>query len=765
MNASWHERWDRVVLAALGGLHLLLSLWLLPSGLLGKYPRFAELLRAGRLSGEEVSPASPLYLLIHLTLPPGPVRWLQCAVAVAAMVLIYKVGRRVRDPLTGLLCAGLFALCSPVLVYGAALEPDLLLMAACLLGVWAGPGVLSRFGHAALFGAALGLAISLRPTAGLVALALLAGLAVGALRARTLGTSWRPLLLSGALLVLVGVAAPLGVRLLVPGKVEGTMSPGAAFYDGNRPESLGLGVTNPWLVKAVERQGEGGRGMPLPDPAHALYRRFARLDGGAAMTLPEIQRYWAAKSTAFAREEPAAFVSLLLRKTLFLLAGAEYHDIHEVRRVFVSLGALPLVSWRWICLMGLAGGLLAARRKAAPWWLWVYGAAGAAGLIAFSVVTRYALILLPALVLFAGLLLREALAVRGWKPAARVGVALALAFLPGFAPPLRWDARIQERVLEAHRHLEQLTASRGDLAAATASYVEGQSHYPFLPSIMDPRGLPFESREVALAAARAAEGRGLRGPADAYLQAALWRQAGDCGRALPLARRAAKAGFFATDDSRFLDAHLLVAECLIEAGDQEGAMAAVLASLEAHPATADGLAMALAGAQATGLASDRVAVWGEQLHRIHDRLSADWSLLEAHRTWGDTPSALEVARRLHQALPEAAVVHYQVAILHARAGEAAQAFDWLQRARASDPGLPLALAPFREALDHLIATDPRRREVWVARVDQAAQAGRFREGYEVATRAGEHFPGDREIEQLALVMELLAQGWPEGGPQ
>lgn len=755
MNLRWHQRWDPAVLKALGGLYVLLSLAFLPSGLLQKYPAFARLAAGGQLSGEAASPASPLYLLIHVAFPAGLVRWTQCAAGLVCLVLLYRIGRRLLDPLAGLIAAGLFAVSASVLVYSATLEPDFLLMACGLVGMWMVPGVLASSRIAALFGCALGLAFALRPTAGLIAVVLLGGLAAQAARSPTRRASLGRLALALAAVAFAGAAPLIAVQGLYSSPARGTMSPGTAFYDGNRPESIGVGITNPWLIKAVERQE--GPGESLPDFAHVIYRRFARLDGGPEMTLGQIQEYWAGKSWAFARLEPVAFASGALRKAVFLLAGTEYHDIQTVRREVTSLARLPLLRHRWVFLLGLAGLLLAAWQGRVPWWLWTYWGAGAAGLVFFSVTTRYGLVLLPAVILSAALFLHGALSARSAKAVAGLGACLLLAALPGFCPPIRWDARVQQRVLAAHEHVEELGRGRGDLGAAMASYVAGQSYFPFLPSITDPRGLPFESRRLALEAARLSELRGGDSPADAFFQAILWQQAGDCDRALPAARRAAAVGFHTTDDSRLLDPHLLVAECLIEDGKDDEAMTAILASLEAHPATADGLAMAIAGARSTGRSGSSVQFWEDRLSGIHDSLSATFSLMRAYRLWGEISLAFDMARSLRDRLSAAAVVEYELGLLHAEAGEAELAFEALLRARTLDPALPLRLTPFRQSLDRLIATSPDNRAAWVAKIDEAAQAGRFTEAAEVAAKAAQRYAADPEIQQLRLMMSQMAE--------
>lgn len=374
----------------------------------------------------------------------------------------------------------------------------------------------------------------------------------------------------------------------------------------------------------------------------------------------------------------------------------------------------------------------------------------------FSVTSRYGMIFLPCLVLFGGFFLRELASTKGWKAWGTVCACLVLAGLPSLTPMVRWDSRIQRRVLYAHDNIEGLLGPRREMAATMESYTVAQAYFPFLPSILDTRGIPFEDPRIALAAARASESLGYTKPPDAYLQAVLWKEAGDCQRAIPLARRAGAAGFFTTDYSRFLDPHLLVAECLLTEGDEIGAMEAVLASLEAHPATADGLAMAIAGSKTTGLSANLVPAWEERLRRIHDPLSAAFSLVQSYSVWEEPAVALEVALSLQTQIPSSAIANYQVALLLAETGEASDAFEVLQQARATFPGLALKLGPFEDTLDELTVADPKNRQAWLAKIDQLAQAGEFREASRVAAEAAGRLEGDEELLQIQGVMARLA---------
>ncbi|MFT3917378.1 MAG: hypothetical protein QM704_25820 [Anaeromyxobacteraceae bacterium] len=667
-----------------------------PAWLFAKYPNLASGLVAGVLSPEQAADASPLYLLLHLLVEPGIARVGQALAAGVSVVAVFAVARAAAGPSAGLVAAGLLAFAQPWLLHAAVLEPDLFIgalhacAAALLLAGRPGPR------RVVAAGALLGLSAALRPTGlavGLAAAAWLAARGVPRLRPasrshardeRPSGSRVRaPLALAGAL-ALAAAAPPAALHLLVRQPVTATMSWGPVFFMGHRPEGTGFGGRYPTLLKLVEAEALGRPDHP-PDAAHGLFRRFAAADTGAGPLSPvQADRYWLEKGLAFAREEPAAFLRGLGRTLLASVAArGDDSDVPEVRAA--AAGRARGVPGRWIVLLGL-GGLavaLAARRRIGLLVAWVVAAELAFAATYFQ--TRYALAVLPAWCALAavGLAtvaagLRRAVRAEGGRARPLAGALalalfgaapLALARLPG----VRQEDRLAERLaaLPVRSAVPELRRA-GRFLEAQAALADEQAAFPDHVWPTSPRGWALgvdEPAEAARAAERARARFGAGDPVDAYLLAVLEVAAGRYEAALPLADRAAAAGFAASLDDAALDPDLLAADCLVALGRREEARARVERSLARRPGTLDGLARAAAAGSETHRA---------QLLRLHDGASARWALARARARWGDLEGCVEDAGWLVAHLPEAApFAQFERARCLAglgRGGEALQAY-------------------------------------------------------------------------------------------
>ena len=635
------------------------SLLLAPAWHFAKYPNLVAGLLAGRLTPSELGDASPGYLLAMLVLGPTPMRWLQALAGGLAVVLVQRMGARLGGAVAGWGAALALAAAQPWLVYGAVLEPDLLigvLSTGAVSSVVLGDPARRR--GPVLAGLAVGLAASLRPTALLLGAALLGWLLLRREPSRTWRQRWRTAGSFVAALLLAAVLPGLLLHARAGQEWRTTMSAGQVFHQGHRPESSGLGATFPVLLKlaeALEPDGPGHR----PDQAHELYRRFAAAEAGRPLTSPEAELAWAGRSLAWARLEPRAFAEGLGRTLVFLVAASGLDtDVPEALALLRrSQGrSLPL---GWLSLAGLAGVLLTLRRPGADRLVIGWVGSGAAAALLFYHQSRYALAILPAWCLLAGLAVAALAEARGSprRLAWRVGLALAplLLLAPGFVR--------QQRRLEAR---EQLVPVRSEIEAlkqagrwgeARAAFVEEQAAFPdwVLPFARRGYGLDADSAGLALEAAERARARfGTGGAVDQYLLAVLYAGAGRCDLALPLAGSAAQAGFHGAVADSSLDPDLLASDCLLAMGRPGPALDAVRRSLREHPGTLDGLARAVA-AGAVG-SPPELARWEAELEALHDAASARYALARQRRRWGDPRRALDDADWLVASLPEVAPV-------------------------------------------------------------------------------------------------------------
>lgn len=409
----------------LAASHLCLAGLLSSSWTFHKYPTLAERLSRGELTGAQVGDASPAYLLLHLALSPDAMRWLQWALAGASVLLLFELLERRAGSVAAWAGGALLAFSQSWLVYGAVLEPDLLIGVALLVAVAflsATPSTGSLAGAAL----ALGFATSLRPTGIVFAGLVLVWLALRRTPLRMM--AW------GLLAGLFATVAPSTLlHLKVGHDVRGTMSAGQVFNQSHRPESAGFGAVFPSLLKIIESQAM--RAPHPPDFAHELYREMARASEPSLLTDADTERYWFERSFAFIRHEPGAALRLELEKAVFFVAPpvGEY-DIPAVQPLLERSSGLPL---RWLALLA-AGALLSLRRPwleaAMPWILQWLAALFVA--LSFYFHGRYAVGLVPALAALGGLGIASLIDLSGTaRSVALRGLAWALPLLRGGPRP------------------------------------------------------------------------------------------------------------------------------------------------------------------------------------------------------------------------------------------------------------------------------------------------------------------------------------------
>jgi tetratricopeptide (TPR) repeat protein len=652
--ADWPSGWEAIVLGALGLGTAALSHSLAAGPIFQKYPNLAAALRRGTLTAEQISDASPAYLLLNAAAPPSVVRGLQVLLAGLGIILVHAVARSAGGRAAAWIAALALALAQPWLVYASVLEPDLAIGFLGLAGVASlvlgDPG---RLRPPLLAGTALGLSVALRPSAVPLAIGMVAWLLVDR-------KGRRPALQAIVFAVAFGVLALLpgaALRGLGGREWRATMSAGQVFHQGHRPEGTGLGATYPTLLVLMALQDAGTAGH-LPDLHHELYREFARAAEGGAIDAPEAERFWARKVLGYASREPVAFLRQLARKLVFIAAApAGDADVPDVQALLqrAPWSGVPL---RWITLAGLAGLLLSLRRGRVAALLALWVGASVAVFLVFYFQSRYAVTVLPAWCALAGM--GAARLVASWRAPRRVALLCGVAVLPFLALLPGWvrdEGRMLERTAAVPVRSEApALRAQGRWEEALDRHLDEQAALPDWTWPWSPNGYALRSdspEQAALAADRARSRWRADGPVDAYLLAVLEAAAGRCDVAIPLARRASEAGFHAAVADTALDPDLLVSDCLVGMGRREDALREVERSLSKRPGTLDGLARAasarLRGEPWGGSGPDPVEV----LFALHDPASAHYALSRARRVWGDPAGALAEADALARLLPRA----------------------------------------------------------------------------------------------------------------
>jgi 4-amino-4-deoxy-L-arabinose transferase-like glycosyltransferase len=660
-----------------------LSIVLHPGWTFAKYPNLAAELLRGTLTPAQVGDASPGYLLLHLLLPAQGVRWLQALAAAATVVLAFLVADRVRGRVAAWVAGAALALAGPWLVYGSVLEPDLAIgaldaAAVAFLVVPRGRALL----WSALAGASLGLSFALRPSAAVLAVAVLGWLLLDRRVAAGRGRTASALSCAAAF----GLCAFLPVAALharARQEWRSTMSVGQVFHQGHRPESSGLGANYPTLLALAALQSAARPGH-APDLHHELYRRFAGAAEGAPLSAAAAERYWIDRALTFAAREPWAFARQLGRKLVFVFAAPDHDaDIPTVEAAGQSarFGGIPM---RWLALGGLAGLLLSLRGGRAQRLVVLWVASYLLVYLVFYYQSRYGLAILPAWCVLCGAAVAEA-----WE-ARRSGRRLALAAAALGAPLLllapgwvRNEGRLLARaaLVPAQSQAGSLRA-QGRWSEALDRFVEEQAALPdhVWPSSPHGYGLQVDSPAQALRAAERARARfGVGTPTDAYLLAVLYAHAGRCDLALPLARLASESGFHGAIADTSLDPDLLASDCLLAQGDRDGALDGIERSLARWPGTLDGLVRAVAAGEARpGTTGPEVALREAELLALHDPASAHYGLARARRRWGAALRAIADAEWIRLRVPEAApLADFEQALSYldlGRSGDALRAY-------------------------------------------------------------------------------------------
>jgi tetratricopeptide (TPR) repeat protein len=700
-------------------------LWLIPHWIFAKYPHAAQLLREGKLTSERLADLSPSYLLLNTLIPPTGVRWLQAALVGVCVACTFLCARRLFGGVAAWVAATLTALCAPLFLYEATLEPEVLLCAFSLSGLTllvlardaARTGLLSLGA-----GTLLGLASAARPT-GLLFLAIAAA-ALGIRAAWHRGRSeWHAagLLVLGGL---VGVGMPMApLRLMLGSQLGSTMSFGAVLQMGNRPESTGLGAQPPALLKLLELQTNS---PDAPDQPHVLYRRFARAALGENASATATQLYWIRKTIAFVRYEPWAYINLLGRKLCFLLFTDGAHDLLEVREAEQKLSRLPLLPSSWLTILGLVGMLLSLTLGARLSWIWLYLLSNAAVALSFYVTSRYCLSMYPAWAVLGATWVLPLTKRRRHPMALGLSVATALVLiLARLYLPILGDSR--RVLLRANESRAQSAAMNREMAAgrfaeATEYFKRAYAAAPFMLLLRNVRGIPFESPPLADESGRmSVEKFGFDSHADLYFALVLAVAGGHCDSAW--------TGLLANDFRWALfdismDPAVLAAKCLVRAGDSSGAWSALQLALRIRPGTHEALALSVAGAEALGMAdAQRLR---SELFAVHDPLTAQEALARAYLIWGNAKASLAMAEAVASVLPESAIAQYDRARALLAVDRSEEALDAYARALELFPAHAFETRPFEEAMVKAVDTSDAPPHRLALGVEHSIRAGRLR---------------------------------------
>ena len=350
-----------------------------------EYVSWARRLAAGDFSWPVISlhgPGYPFFLASLLALGSGSLSFAMAAQAIVGALTAVTIALAAREWLgsrAGLLAGLVYAVYGPAAYIDTALLSEgllLFLLALPLLILSREPVTGAR---AAAAGAALGAAMLVRPTAVLATAACAAWLLLSVRRRQPRAWTLAAYVVVAALLV----ASPAALENWSVSRTIGLQDYGGVnFYIGNSPLHAG---------RSVFRLGAGWDGL------NAEASRAGIVDPAAQ------DRYYVAKTLAEIRRHPAAFITLLAKKSLWAVQAEEIRDSHSYY-FFTGQSPVLRVLPRMAILFPLAcaGALAMARRRARASLLAFHTAAAAAGTVLLVAGMRYRMPLVPVLAIAAG---------------------------------------------------------------------------------------------------------------------------------------------------------------------------------------------------------------------------------------------------------------------------------------------------------------------------------------------------------------------------
>ncbi|UCD94698.1 MAG: tetratricopeptide repeat protein [Candidatus Zixiibacteriota bacterium] len=447
--------------------------------------RWAREIIGGNFWGDEALFRGPLYpylLAFFLKITGSSLFWtrlLQMIIASFSAVMVYLLGRKLISGKVGIIAGLTYAAYGTMIFYEAMLLIPVIfvllnLIAAYLMVIYKGRYQPGRW---FLAGIVLGLAAIARPNILLLAPFFLVWIYLGFLDLKNIR---RRFLIT--LVYLAGILIPVFSVTLRNYVVTGepiliSSQGGVNLYIGNNPDTEGLTMLMPEL-----RLDES----LAWDDFTAATREVAEAEAGRKLTAAEESSFWTKKALKFIWQNPATFLAITLKKTVYFLVGFENSDQTDIyhSRTYSSLFSILL--WKkLICFpFGLIFPLAVVgmavcwpkRKELALFYVFIIGYIPT--VVLFLVTARHRLPVIPFILIFAAAgvpalwqLIKKGAWKTAWKYLALLAVLLILSnrtyFDIGF-----------ENVFQTHFNLGLTYERRGDLSAAEKEYRKALENNP-----------------------------------------------------------------------------------------------------------------------------------------------------------------------------------------------------------------------------------------------------------------------------------------------
>jgi 4-amino-4-deoxy-L-arabinose transferase-like glycosyltransferase len=346
------------------------------------------------------APLYPFFLIVCVYLF-GPniyaVYVIQLTLALMTLLLMYQLWQHLFSPLHGFVAGLLSLFYLPFVYYITKLLPEILaiFVLTSFLVIYTHRRLINKPGGLILLGLVGGLAILARSQFIAVIFPLIALLpfyrgADAPLKIRL----WRvPIVLAFVTLPLL----PIGLYNYHTTGGFYVMAPngGITFYEGNNPAATGTYSSIPGISDDVNLQ--------LKDIVKVASSHFGR-----PVTIWEADRYFWLKGISFIKNNPADWIKLELRKLILLISPKEtftIYDIYLERSLYLSVLYLFFINWGILLplsIIGIVAIFLSKKeliKDILP--LLVTGIILIVVLLAFFILDRYRLLLLPVISVFA----------------------------------------------------------------------------------------------------------------------------------------------------------------------------------------------------------------------------------------------------------------------------------------------------------------------------------------------------------------------------
>ncbi|MFZ1946686.1 MAG: tetratricopeptide repeat protein [bacterium] len=388
------------------------------------YDAWARRLAAGDWVGGEVFFMGPLYPyflgLVYKIFGPSilAAKLVQSLVGSLSAGVIYLLGKECFGSVVGILAGLLAALYVPFIFTDTLLLfPVLATLLNALMLYWLCRAS-ARPSAPAFFAGGVFAGLSAAGNASVLAFM---PLAVGYIM---LARKWPPASsFRKALVFAIGVAVvvlPIMVRNYAVGRdvVPLTSNAGLNFYIGNSPAATGAYVKPEGLDIYTDPAGQ------------AMAERAL----GRQLKPSQVSAWWWSRAAAYIDQHPGPFARNMLRKLFFFWSVYEIPQIEHLpfERQYSWVLKIPTPSFGMICPLGILGAALALRRRKEAWLGLLFMLAYSASIIAFFVVARYRLPMVPALLVFAAYFIvwLASQAAKGrWKRVAWAGVAFVCLYI------------------------------------------------------------------------------------------------------------------------------------------------------------------------------------------------------------------------------------------------------------------------------------------------------------------------------------------------